>query len=60
MEKKVLKLLEAIDEIVSDSSMPYREKLALILDTCTEDDQTNLEEFISWFPEGQAPTEESK
>jgi len=50
MEKKVLKLLEAIDEIVSDSSMPYREKLALILDTCTDRDQTNLEEFVSWFP----------
>jgi hypothetical protein len=48
-KEQINKLLELIGELVGNTDDNWTEKRALILAECTSDDQTNLEEFCSWF-----------
>lgn len=51
MQAKINKLLEMIDEIVDDGSMPYRDKVEMINAALEGSERLsiNFEEFISWF-----------
>jgi hypothetical protein len=48
MKKEIEQLMEAIDDIVKAEG-PWKEKKDKILESLTEDEKTNLYEFIVWF-----------
>jgi hypothetical protein len=48
MTKEIEKLAEALDDIVRAAGT-WQEKKNKILETLTEDEKTNLYEFIAWF-----------
>lgn len=43
------KLLELIGDLVNADGMTWNEKRRAVLDACSPDDRTSLEEFASWF-----------
>jgi hypothetical protein len=49
MRDHIDKLLELIDELVNDDSIPWTKKKELILQDIGEGDETSLEEFCSWL-----------
>ena len=48
MEKHITILLEVLDKIVAGEGT-WKEKRDKILDACSDDDKTNLYEFVAWF-----------
>jgi hypothetical protein len=48
MEQKIAAFLDAIGEVVSAEGS-WQEKKNRILEEATEDQKTNLYEFIAWF-----------
>lgn len=60
MESLIAKLFATLDEIVNENGMTWREKLAAIREQADEDDQTNLDEFLSWFEKPQTETQSNE
>jgi hypothetical protein len=53
MKQKIEKLLDAMVEMVDDTSMPYAEKVKILKAVCAEAEayQMALEEFVSYAEE---------
>lgn len=60
MDTKIIRqVLDSINDLVGADG-PWADKYAAILKEATPDDITNLEEFVSWFPEGEDEEEEEE
>ncbi len=58
MDKTKLEhFLSLLDDIV-DNDAPWTEKKKALLDVASEDDETNLREFVSWFETDEILDEE--
>lgn len=44
-------LLSALNDVVSDTTMTWKEKVLAIESVASESDRANIEEFVGWWPE---------